>query len=388
MINSKRDTSGRIVSIALKISDFCINLGNIYAPTNLTERKLFFESFHEYFLPADAIVIAGDFNCYEYHLDKFGGNVSCAKYLSDFCSAFKLVDAWHRLYPQRRQCSWFNSALSVGSCLDKIFVSESFMTSVINCEIKLLCLSDHDTVFLSFHFNDLCSRGSGLWKFNNSLLQDVAFSDYVSERMNDLIVCLEHFPPVKLWWDFFKNSIKAEIISFAKTKRKNLSHERVVLTIEILRMKALLSAGDSSVVSSIRDIESKLKGLVFQELNGCTIRSKAQFLEEGEKPTRFFFKLEHERIQRNHISSILNSDGIEVFSYDEIEQEHVCIYSDLFSEEAVDACCKQSCLAGIEKHLSFSQQQACEGFLSLQELTESVKSLNLGKSLRSDGLSV
>lgn len=94
MINSKRDTSGRIVSIALKISDFCINLGNIYAPTNLTERKLFFESFHEYFLPADAIVIAGDFNCYEYHLDKFGGNVSCAKYLSDFCSAFKLVDAY------------------------------------------------------------------------------------------------------------------------------------------------------------------------------------------------------------------------------------------------------------------------------------------------------
>lgn len=190
----------------------------------------------------------------------------------------------------------------------------------------------------------------------------------VSERMNNLIVCLEHFPPVKLWWDFFKNSIKAEIISFAKTKRKNLSHERVVLTIEILRLKALLSAGDSSVVSSIRDLS---KGL-----------------EEGEKPTRFFFKLEHERIQRNHISSILNSDGIEVFSYDEIEQEHVRIYSDLFSEEAVDACCKQSCLAGIEKHLSFSQQQACEGFLSLQELTESVKSLNLGKSLGSDGLSV
>lgn len=332
MINSKRDTSGRIVSIALKISDFCINLVNIYAPTNLTERKVFFESFHEYFLPADAIVIAGDFNCYEYHLDKFGGNVSCAKYLSDFCSAFKLVDAWHRLYPQRRQCSWFNSALSVGSRLDKIFVSESFMTSVINCEIKPLCLSDHDTVFLSFHFNDLCSRGSGLWKFNNSLLQDVAFSDYVSERMNNLIVCLEHFPPVKLWWDFFKNSIKAEIISFAKTKRKNLSHERVALTIEILRLKALLSAGDSSVVSSIRDLS---KGL-----------------EEGEKPTPFFFKLEHERIQRNHISSILNSDGIEVFSYDEIEQEHVRIYSDLFSEEAVDACCKQSCLAGIEKHLS------------------------------------
>ena len=42
----------------------------------------------------------------------------------------------------------------------------------------------------------------------------------------------------------------------------------------------------------------------------------------------------------------------------------------------------------VEKHISASQQQSCEGFLSLQELTDSVKGLNLGKSLGSDGLSV
>lgn len=70
VINWKRDTSGRIISVALKIGEFCVNLVNIYAPTNLTEQKVFFKSLHEYFLPADAIVIAGDFNCYEYHLDK------------------------------------------------------------------------------------------------------------------------------------------------------------------------------------------------------------------------------------------------------------------------------------------------------------------------------
>ena len=189
VINWKRDTSGRIVSVALKIGEFFVNLVNIYAPTNLTERKVFFESLHEYFLPADAIVIAGDFNCYEYHLDKLGGNVSCAKYLSDFRSAFKLIDTWHRLHPRQRQCSWSKSDFSVGSHLDKIFVSERFMTSVTKCEIKPFCLSNHYSVFLSFRLNDLCPSGPGLWKFNNSLLQDVAFSDYISESMNDLIAC-------------------------------------------------------------------------------------------------------------------------------------------------------------------------------------------------------
>lgn len=69
VVQWKRDTSGRVVSVVIKVHDYCINVVNIYAPTNLTERKVFFESLREYFLPCDAIVIAGDFNCYEYQTD-------------------------------------------------------------------------------------------------------------------------------------------------------------------------------------------------------------------------------------------------------------------------------------------------------------------------------
>ena len=304
MLHWNRDTSGRIVSVAFKVNGFCINLVNIYAPTNLTERKVFFEELHEYFLPSDAIVIAGDFNCYDYHSDKFGVNLSCAKYLSDFRSAFNLIDAWHCLHPRSRQCTWFNSDFSIGSRLDKVFVTQRFFPSVLSCKIKPFCLSDHDIVYLSFCLNDLRPRGPGLWKFNNSLLDDTAFSDYISECMNALIACLEHFPSVKLCWDFFKNSVKAEIISFVKSKRKSLSHERVVLTNEILRLKAFFLAGDSTVTPAIRNLESQLKELVLNELTGSTIRSKARWLEEGERPTRFFFKPEHDRIQRNYMSSI------------------------------------------------------------------------------------
>ena len=61
VVQWKRDTSGRVVSVVIKISDYSINIVNIYAPTNLTERKVFFENLHEYFLPSDAIVVAGDF---------------------------------------------------------------------------------------------------------------------------------------------------------------------------------------------------------------------------------------------------------------------------------------------------------------------------------------
>ena len=388
VVQWKRDTSGRVVSVVIKINDYSFNIVNIYAPTNLTERKVFFENLHEYFLPSDSIVIAGDFNCYEYQSDKTGGNLSCAKYLADFRTTFNLVDAWHRLNPRSRQCTWFNSDFSIGSRLDKFLVSQNLFSFVSNCEIKPFCLSDHDIVYLTLRLDDLRPRGPGLWKFNNSLLQDTNFIEYITERMKALIEGIEHFPSVKLWWDFFKNSLQAETISFSRTKRKNLSHERVVLTNEIIRLKALLVSGDFSVSPVIRDLENKLKDLVLNELSGAAIRSKARWLEEGEKPSRFFFKLERERIQRNSISSVLNSDDVEVFSHTEIEHEIVHFYSHLFSSEIIDPLCKQTCFASIENHLDFTQQQSCEGFLSLQELSEAVKTLNLGKSPGSDGFSV
>ena len=71
--NWKRDVSVEVISLVFELDGLKINLINIYAPTNPTERKVFFDHCHEYFLPCDAVIIAGDYNCYVYHLDKFGG---------------------------------------------------------------------------------------------------------------------------------------------------------------------------------------------------------------------------------------------------------------------------------------------------------------------------
>lgn len=131
VIQWKRDTSGRVVCVVINLNGYCINIVNIYAPTNLTEQKVFFQNLHEFFLPSDAIFITGDFNCYEYQTDKTSGNWSCAKYLSDFRSTFNLVDAWHCLNPRFCQCTWFNSDFSIGSRLDKIFVSQSLFLYLI-----------------------------------------------------------------------------------------------------------------------------------------------------------------------------------------------------------------------------------------------------------------
>ena len=100
-----------------KVITFRVN-NFIFAPTNLSECKAFFDNLHEFFYPADFLVIDGDFNCYEHEMDKLGGNISIADYLTDFCSSFGLIDCWRKLHPRARELTWFSSDFSIGSHLD------------------------------------------------------------------------------------------------------------------------------------------------------------------------------------------------------------------------------------------------------------------------------
>ena len=86
----KKDTSGRLMSILLRLGDQRYNFLNVYAPTNLRERKEFFNTLHEYMFPNSIKVIGGDFNSFESDLDKFGGNVNTPTDLKEFRTRFQL----------------------------------------------------------------------------------------------------------------------------------------------------------------------------------------------------------------------------------------------------------------------------------------------------------
>ena len=62
VISWRKVYNGRILSILLLCDNSKIYIVNIYAPTNLSERKAFFDGLHEFFFPADFWVTGGDFN--------------------------------------------------------------------------------------------------------------------------------------------------------------------------------------------------------------------------------------------------------------------------------------------------------------------------------------
>ena len=69
----KKDTSGRVLSVLARAGDINYYFVNIYALTNLSERKRFFDTIPDYFFTNSVRILAGNFNCVESATDKFGG---------------------------------------------------------------------------------------------------------------------------------------------------------------------------------------------------------------------------------------------------------------------------------------------------------------------------
>ena len=144
----------------------------------------------------------------------------------------------------------------------------------------------------------------------------------------------------------------------------------------------------SPVKAEIFLTETDLNAIYMQEMEGFKIRSRAQWLEQGEVPSRYFFQLEHERVFKCSIDFFYNSDGVEVFSQADISRADVDFYSRLFSCEQIGHQVLDDLLSHVRARLLPDETKSCERNVTLLELTTSLKGMAHNKSPGPDGLSV
>ena len=162
----------------------------------------------------------------------------------------------------------------------------------------------------------------------------------------------------------------------------------MLLRNKLIRLKAAIVAGNSSVKSAIFCTETDLNTTYMQEMEGFQIRSRAQWVELGKVPSRYFFQLEREHVSKCSIESVHNADRVEVFSQADISHAHVHLYSRPFSCEEIDDQVLDDLLSHVHVCLSPDECKSCEGDITLHELTTSHKHMVHNKSPSPDGLCV
>ena len=200
-------------------------------------------------------------------------------------------------HARKSQCTWFNSNKTIASRLDKFFITKDLGPNIESCKISPCVFSDHDSVSLSLDLAHVLSHSPGIWCLNSTLLEDTEFCRSISCLIRTHLEYKETFLSLHDWWDFLKQSLKLEMIKFSKDKQRRLNSDKVRAVNQLTTAKQTLINGDESAKQTIDRLEHEIQAMNYIQQQSWQVRSRAKWLEEGKKPTKYFFKLHASRTQ-------------------------------------------------------------------------------------------
>ena len=385
IIDKHTSFDGRIIVLNLKINEKCFTFLNVYAPNDEKTKHTFFDKLKKYItqhaMYMENMYIFGDFNCnFEKVNDRSQGK------LRSLLTHFVLIDVWHNQHNELKGYTWCDNNDLPKSRIDFIFTSQSNVNSIKSIIIRRVpgkqnngCrMTDHRYLNLKVNIHNL-KRGSGYWKLNTQYLEDQNYKTGIKS----IIENLEDDDPIAKW-ETFKMKVKEFSIRYSKA---SLNEERKK-TNNLEKELNDIETGNSTNINMNRkrEIEKELDKLYEHKAKGAQIRSKAKWIADGEKNTKFFLSLEKAHQQNNTIRELKTRDG-NVFENGNILNAMCNFYSNLYTSNNIDDADIDSYLQRIETPvLSEDLKNFCEQNPTKLEMKHAVLDMKSGKSPGFDGL--
>ena len=139
-------------------------------------------------------------------------------------------------------------------------------------------MSDHKiaTFFLDI---ELIKRGSGYWKINYSILNDIDYIKMIRRVINDFLITntREYTSPHNLW-ETLKCVIRGETIKFCALRKKNQNRKQHLFELKLNTMESLLSNCRTKekiiLISRINNMRNELNQFIQNDAKGAAVRSR------------------------------------------------------------------------------------------------------------------
>ena len=279
-------------------------------------------------------------------------------------------------------------------------INQNFFDFIDKCNIKPGYRSDHSNIELLITLNKF-ERGRGLWKFNCSLLKDKDYLILVNNLIDqeklrysvpiynpvnvtqipDSEICFtlsdSHFLEVLLM------QIRGETIRYASLSRKKTREKEELLKVTIDNMEKNHELLDSEELLLKKN---ELQSIRNNKMNGLMLRSRAQWLREGEKPSKYFCSLEKFYYTEKTIRKLTRQDGQVITDQKEILNEVKGYYQNLFKnkDSEIDEINTEFLKPYLTK-LSEHEAKGLEGILTIDEIGQALKNMKNNKCPGIDG---
>lgn len=409
VLNTFKDNSGNLLIIDIEIENHRITLVNLYGP-NIDD-----PSFYEKLeinvnkFGNNNIIMVGDWNLLlNPDIDgtnyKHINNPNARKKVLKLINDFNLYDVWREENMEKNTFTWKrklpSGRIQMGR-LDFFLISESLINYSLNEKILPSYRSDHSVVSLALQFTKT-PKAKTYWKFNSSLLNNPNFitemknvflnvkkqyaaTPYNLEKLEE--VDNDIFEPVinpQLFLDVILLESRSKTIAFSSAvKKKDINLEKELET----QIKHLEYSNLETHFETIKNKKEQLQLLREKKLKGTLIRSRARWVEQGEKGSRYFCNLENRNFISKRMSSVIDRDGNEITDFDEINNEVLKFYKQLYKskENDIENIDLNVRLKEDTPKLSDEEAIAIEGSITIKEAGEALKNMKNNKSPGSTG---
>ena len=393
-----KDKDGRILFLEVVLNGDSIMLGNVYGPTK-NKQKDQIEFVQQISSMLDAhrdknIVIGGDFNiCQDTTLDK--NTVSnetmslAAKSIQNLKDDFNLIDIWRVLNPTTKRYTWRGKTKTghTASRIDYWLTSNNLIYDIHKTDILPSIKSDHSLLLLTLVVHETQQRGRGFWKFNCSLLRDKEYVDKINQFLENCSDDYKNVTDKSLVWDAIKCHIRGITIAHSKHTTKIKRQMLKDITQELHEMEKGLDEGDIELLERYNSLKREYERIQDNFTRGIVVRSRAKWIEDGEKNTKYFLQLEKQNSKLKSIKALDINDNI-VTNADEVMSECEKYYKTLYTNDSkvINDDTENPFLNAEHPMLEEEEKRFCDRSITIDECLKSLKELPNNKSPGSDGL--
>lgn len=402
-----KDSGGNYILLILKMLGKEFLICNIYGPNK--DDPDFYVNLNEkikQFAP-DNIIMGGDWNLVldfdlDYYNYKHNNNAKAQEKVEQIMIDLDLTDIWRDLNPELKRFTWRRNNPIQQSRLDFFLISDVLSAEVLDVDIHPGYRTDHSLISISLGQTQQEKRFS-LWKFNASLLKDKNYIDEVNEVIRVVKSEYAAFPynresieaianldlqliiSDQLFLDTLLMKIRDKTISYATMKKRKSAEFEKSLELIILRLERK-STLDDSEKEEIQKARADLITLREKKMEGVLLRSRARWIVDGEKVTKYFCALEKRNYVNKQILKLNKQDGSVCTDTKEIRKEVTNFYENLYLNRVVEDWKMEELVEHIPK-LNDLEKQSLEGQITLEEAGLALKNMKNSKSPGSDGFS-
>ena len=199
----------------------------------------------------------------------------------------------------------------------------------------------------------------------------------------------------QLLWELIKMEIRSETMRYSKKKNNQLKTRESTIQRKTEELDSKICNDvclDQCLLSEYESLKKELNEIYEIKGRGAIFRSKVEWIEKGEKPTRYFFNLEKKNFEKKIITQLKIGDDEIMSDFKQINKEIESFFTDFYrsnfyAQNQTDAQEKFKEFVENLKTTKLSEQEKeeleCE--LSLDELKNALKGFQNNKTPGEDG---